>query len=114
MQTIKIKNTGLTIGAISIKVYVHFLRIFLVSRYENAAKLILDALCIEHTEDFIDGITTVLDAQHEAINNEWEAYITLSTDEILSTDNIACVHCGTPIQISRTRSTVYVGEVYDE
>ncbi len=81
-----------------------------MNSYENTAQLILDALHIEHAREFIDGITAVLVAQHDAINNEWEAYIRLSTNEILTIDNICCKQCNAPIQICRTYDTIFVGE----
>lgn len=78
--------------------------------YEDIAKSILDALRVENTPEYIRGIVSVLNAQEKSINEQWESYITSNTNDILAADNICCNRCGDPISITRTFSTVFVGQ----
>jgi hypothetical protein len=82
--------------------------------YENAAKTILSSLHIEYRQDYIDGIVKMLRTQESIINAQWEAFLDVTTNDILALDNICCSKCNAPIQITRTRDIIYIGEEYEQ
>lgn len=63
------------------------------------------------SEKNIEGVITVFKGIKKGVDNDWEAYLTEQTNEVIMRDSLACPSCNTTVLIERQRNNVSVENV---
>jgi len=74
---------------------------------EEVAQDLIHAVHGDMTEQNIAGVIKVFKSIQEMVDFKWEKHLAEETTENLAIDRIKCSNCKNPIQIVRTRKTIY-------